>query len=59
LAALRRAPTIELGCNTAHRETYRTLTDLGYRPEFIGVSMASPDEPAYQRPDLDVLSDQR
>jgi len=59
LAALRRAPAIEFGCNTAHRDTYRSLTASGYRSEFIGVLMSSPDKPAYQRPGLDVLNDLR
>jgi len=59
LAALHRAPSIEFGCNTAHRDTYRAVSASGYRSEFIGVSMTSPDEPAYERDELDVLNDLR
>jgi len=59
LAAHRGAPEVEFGCNTAHRDTYRSLVALGYRSEFIGVLMSSPDEPTYQRPELDVLNDLR
>jgi GNAT superfamily N-acetyltransferase len=59
MAALHRAPTLELGCNTAHRDTYRYLTAQGYRSDFIGIAMMSPDEPAYQRAGLDVLNDLR
>ena len=58
-ALSRRAPSIGLGCNTAHRVTSAVLRRSGYRPEFVGVSMLSPDDGAYHRDEFDVLDDLR
>ncbi|MCI4368232.1 MAG: GNAT family N-acetyltransferase [Thermoplasmata archaeon] len=59
LALSRGAPRVESGANSAHRDSVRTLIDRGYRAEFVGVAMHSPDEPAYHRPELQVLDDWR
>lgn len=59
LARWHGAPRVEVGVNSSHRDAFRLLRGRGYRPDFVGVAMDSPDEPAYHRPDLYVLDDWR
>ncbi len=59
LARRRGVPRVEVGVNLSHREGYRALLARGYRADFVGVVMQSPDEPAYHRPELDILDDWR
>jgi hypothetical protein len=58
-AAAARATEIEVGVNSSHREAFRLLRDNGYRIDFLGVAMQSPDEPGYHRPEVTVLDDWR
>jgi GNAT superfamily N-acetyltransferase len=53
------AATVEAGVNTSHRDTLKLLLKRGFKIEFIGVAMHSPDEPAYHRPDVFVIDDWR
>lgn len=59
LAVLRNAPTVEMGCNAAHRTTSGILQSLGYRPDWVGVSMMSNNDTAYHLDKFDVLDDLR
>jgi GNAT superfamily N-acetyltransferase len=58
-ARSRRVGRIEAGVNASHRESLQLIDRLGYRAEFIGVAMQSPDEEGYHRPDVHVIDDWR
>lgn len=47
------------GVNTARREAYRELFDLGFRTDVQGVGMHRDDEPVYNRPGVFVIDDWR
>jgi GNAT superfamily N-acetyltransferase len=53
------AESVEAGVNASHRDTLKLLWKRGFKIEFIGVAMHSPDEPAYHRPDVFVIDDWR
>ena len=59
LAGVRGETTVELGVNSRHRDTTRVVVDRGYRSDFVGVLMRSPDELGYHRPELFVIDDLR
>ncbi len=59
LARRRGAPRVEAGVNLSHRQSYWALLARGYRADFVGVVMQSPDEAAYHRPELEILDDWR
>jgi hypothetical protein len=50
---------VELGVNASHREATRAVVHRGFRSNFVGVAMHSPDEAGYHRPDLYVIDDWR
>jgi GNAT superfamily N-acetyltransferase len=53
------AEGVEAGVNASHRDTLKLLWKRGFKIEFIGVAMHSPDEPAYHRPEVFVIDDWR
>jgi hypothetical protein len=59
LAASLGATRLEVGVNMACHEAYRRLCERGFRAGLIGVAMDRPNEPAYHRPGVFVLSDWR
>jgi len=58
-AASRGRGHLEIGCNASHPDACRLLRTRGYKIEFIGVSMHSPDEPGYHRPEVTLVDDWR
>jgi GNAT superfamily N-acetyltransferase len=58
-AISRGAAHVEAGTNSIHRETWRLMRERGYKIQFVGVAMHSPDDPGYHRPELYVIDDWR
>jgi GNAT superfamily N-acetyltransferase len=54
-----RASQLVTGANTARAGAYEALLRRGYRAILNGVTMARPNEPAFNRPDIYVMCDLR
>jgi len=59
MAADENLSRIVAGVNTSRSEAYRKLLGAGFRTDFQGVAMESPNEPGYNRPDVFVIDDWR
>ena len=53
------ASRLVLGVNTARDKAYRQVLARGFRADFVGVSMARPNEAGYNRPDIYLIDDWR
>ena len=53
------ASHVDASVNASHRDAHRTLVKRGYRLDFAGVAMQSPDEDGYHRPELVIIDDWR
>jgi predicted N-acetyltransferase YhbS len=58
-AATQGASRLILGVNTAREKAYRQVLARGFRADFLGVSMARPNEPGYNRPEVYLIDDWR
>ena len=58
-AAAQDASRLVIGVNTARANAYRQVLARGFRADFFGLSMAKPDEPGYNRPDVYLIDDWR
>jgi hypothetical protein len=59
LAAARGLGRLVAGVNTARRKAYRGMLARGFRADLVGVAMARPDEPGYNRADVYAMDDWR
>ena len=59
LASKRGATVVQAGVNFAREQAYRALREKGFRTQFQGVSMHSPNEDAYDTPGALVIDDWR
>lgn len=58
-AAKRALPKLVAGVNTARTDAYQQMLLRGFRTEFQGVTMHSPNEAGYSRPGVYVIDDWR
>jgi GNAT superfamily N-acetyltransferase len=58
-AAAQGASRLLLGINTARENAYRQVLARGFRVDFLGLSMAKPNEAGYNRPDVYLIDDWR
>jgi GNAT superfamily N-acetyltransferase len=58
-AATQGASRLLLGINTAREKAYRQVLARGFRVDFLGLSMAKPNETGYNRPDVYLIDDWR
>jgi GNAT superfamily N-acetyltransferase len=58
-AVSQKAQTLLAGTNLARSDAFRTMRTLGFTPINFGVAMHSPNEPAYDRPDVFIIDDWR
>jgi GNAT superfamily N-acetyltransferase len=59
LASSRSLSRISAGVNLGRHEAYRQMLARGFRNDFLGVAMAKPNEPGYNRPGVYVIDDWR
>ena len=59
LALSRNLSRVVAGVNTARHEAYRHMLARGFRADLLGVAMAKPNEPGYNRPDVYLIDDWR
>jgi predicted N-acetyltransferase YhbS len=59
LASERRLGRLVAGVNTARTRAHRCLLEQGFKPFLNGLTMVTPDEPGYERPDALVINDLR
>ena len=58
-AAAQAASRLVLGVNTGRENAYRQMLARGFRTDFLGLSMAKPNETGYNRPDVYLIDDWR
>jgi hypothetical protein len=58
-AAAAGATRLLLGINTARENAYHQVLARGFRVDFLGLSMARPNEAGYNRPDVYLIDDWR
>ena len=59
LASSRKLSRLVAGVNTARHEAYRQMLARGFRADLLGVAMAKPNEPGYNRPSVYLIDDWR
>jgi hypothetical protein len=58
-AAAQGVSRLVVGVNTARENAYRQVLARGFRADFLGVSMARPNQAGYNRPDVFLIDDWR
>ena len=58
-AATQGASRLVLGVNTAREKAYRQVLARGFRADFLGLSMARPNEAGYNQPEVYLIDDWR